>query len=129
MPEAALILFFLCHSEYLKVPAKQSDNILRPEAPPVSSLGDVPWSAAAPEQAEPRAENRKDKEALWLQDAQDAGQVSRPVCLLLVMEASVIKDDVEARPGQGQTQGIGPAEADTPAILAESRAHLRARGS
>jgi hypothetical protein len=115
MPEAALIpFFFLSHSEHLKVLPKQSDNILRPEAPPVSPLGDVPWSAAAPEQVEPRAENRKHKEALWLQDAQDAGQVSRPVCLPLVMKASVIKDDVEAGSGQGHTQGIGPAKADAP---------------
>jgi len=65
MPEPVLTAIFFDDFKHLEFPAEQFYNIASGEIASIGSLGDMPVFPTAAEKRKFRAENRKDKKALW----------------------------------------------------------------
>jgi len=106
MPEAAPAPCFLQHLDHLEISAEQPEDVLSREVPPVSSLGNMPRSAASLKEAKSGAKNGKHVESAHLEDSQDVGPVSRPGELPLVMQAPVVQHHVKACLWKRQVKGV-----------------------
>jgi len=115
MPEAVPTVL-LNQFKHLKITAKQAHNIRPSEIASIGSLGDMPLPTTPVEKAELRAENRKDKKSGRGQDSPKARLISRPIRLLLMMEAPIIKDNVERLVRRGQTEYVRQAKNDSPSL-------------
>jgi len=113
MPEAVPAAILFDHFQRLKFPAEQPHNIASSQIASIRSLGNVPVSMAAAEKGEFWAENGEDKKAAGGQDVQNSGFISRPIRLFLMMEATVVQNDIKCGLRSRQMKDIGDVKNDS----------------